>query len=56
MAPNGAAIQNPAIDVTPAKYIPAIITEYGVLRAPYEQSIQQMAAAARAKNHELTTA
>jgi methylthioribose-1-phosphate isomerase len=43
MTPNGAAIQNPAFDVTPAKYITAIITERGVLRAPYNESIQQMA-------------
>jgi methylthioribose-1-phosphate isomerase len=52
MTPNGAAIQNPAFDVTPAKYITAIITERGVLRAPYTQSIQQMAASAKP---ELTT-
>jgi len=43
MTPTGAAIQNPAFDVTPAKYITAIITEHGVLRAPYNESIQQMA-------------
>jgi methylthioribose-1-phosphate isomerase len=55
MTPNGAAIQNPAFDVTPAKYITAIITEHGVLRAPYEQSIAQMAADAATKP-ELTTA
>jgi methylthioribose-1-phosphate isomerase len=42
MTPNGAAIQNPAFDATPAKYITAIITEHGVLRAPFEQSIQDM--------------
>jgi len=42
MTPTGAAIQNPAFDVTPAKYITAIITERGVLRAPYEQSIAAM--------------
>jgi methylthioribose-1-phosphate isomerase len=42
MTPNGAAIQNPAFDATPAKYITAIITEHGVLRAPYEQSIKAM--------------
>src|SRR5580698_8940177 len=42
MTPKGAAIQNPAFDVTPAKYITAIITEHGVLRAPYTESIQQM--------------
>jgi methylthioribose-1-phosphate isomerase len=42
MTPNGAAIQNPAFDATPAKYITAIITEHGVLRAPYDQSIKDM--------------
>ena len=44
MTPNGVAIENPAFDVTPAKYVTAIITERGILRAPYQQSIQQMAA------------
>src|SRR6201996_2104137 len=43
MTPHGVSIENPAFDVTPAKYITAIITERGVLRAPYEQSIQSMA-------------
>jgi methylthioribose-1-phosphate isomerase len=44
MTPHNVAIENPAFDVTPAKYITAIITERGILRAPYERSIQQMAA------------
>jgi methylthioribose-1-phosphate isomerase len=44
MTPHGVSIENPAFDVTPAKYVTAIITERGVLRAPYEQSIQKMAA------------
>ena len=43
MTPHGVAIENPAFDVTPAKYVTAIITERGVLRAPYDQSIQSMA-------------
>ncbi|MEO6807430.1 MAG: S-methyl-5-thioribose-1-phosphate isomerase [Edaphobacter sp.] len=43
MTPHGVAIENPAFDVTPAKYVTAIITERGVLQAPYEQSIQAMA-------------
>jgi methylthioribose-1-phosphate isomerase len=43
ITPHGVAIENPAFDVTPAKYVTAIITERGVLRAPYEQSIQSMA-------------
>ncbi len=43
MTPDNVAIENPAFDVTPAKYITAIITERGVLRAPFDQSIRQMA-------------
>ncbi len=42
MTPTGVAIENPAFDVTPAKYVTAIITERGVLRAPFEQSIARM--------------
>ncbi len=43
MTPNGVAIENPAFDVTPAKYISAIITERGVLRAPFTESIAAIA-------------
>jgi methylthioribose-1-phosphate isomerase len=43
MTPHGVAIENPAFDVTPAKYITAIITERGVLRAPFAESIHAMA-------------
>jgi methylthioribose-1-phosphate isomerase len=39
VTPEGVAIENPAFDVTPAKYIAAIITERGVLRAPFAESI-----------------
>jgi methylthioribose-1-phosphate isomerase len=45
MTPDGVGIENPAFDVTPAKYITAIITERGVLRAPFEESIRAMAKA-----------
>jgi methylthioribose-1-phosphate isomerase len=44
MTPDGVGIENPAFDVTPAKYIAAIITERGVLRAPFPESIAAMAA------------
>ena len=44
MTPDGVGIENPAFDVTPAKYIAAIITERGVLRAPFSESIRAMAA------------
>ena len=43
VTPHGVKIANPAFDVTPAKYIAAIITERGVLRAPFEKSIAAMA-------------
>ena len=42
MTPNGCGIENPAFDVTPAKYVTAIITEKGVLRAPYAESMRAM--------------
>ena len=41
LTPNGVGIENPAFDVTPAKYVTAIITERGVLRAPYPEALQQ---------------
>jgi methylthioribose-1-phosphate isomerase len=44
VTPEGVAIENPAFDVTPAKYIAAIITERGVLRAPFTESIAAAAA------------
>jgi methylthioribose-1-phosphate isomerase len=40
LAPEGAHIRNPSFDVTPAKYITAIITEKGVYRAPYEATLR----------------
>lgn len=43
MTPNGVSIENPAFDVTPAKYVNAIITERGIARAPYEESLRALA-------------
>ncbi len=43
MVPDGVEIENPAFDVTPAKYINAIITERGIARAPYTESLRQLA-------------
>jgi methylthioribose-1-phosphate isomerase len=39
LTPDGVGIENPAFDVTPAKYVTAIITERGVLRAPYSEAL-----------------
>src|SRR5260221_1316714 len=43
MVPDGVEIENPAFDITPAKYVAAIITEKGIARAPYAQSLAQLA-------------
>ena len=43
MVPDGVAIENPAFDVTPAKYVAAIITEKGIARAPYGDSLRKLA-------------
>jgi len=42
LTPEGAHIRNPAFDVTPAKYVTAIITERGIARAPYEESLPSL--------------
>jgi methylthioribose-1-phosphate isomerase len=43
MVPDGVSIENPAFDVTPAKYVTAIVTERGIARAPYEESLKKLA-------------
>ena len=43
MVPDGVEVENPAFDVTPAKYVAAIITEKGIARAPYRESLSQLA-------------
>ncbi|MGA8762014.1 MAG: S-methyl-5-thioribose-1-phosphate isomerase, partial [Candidatus Sulfotelmatobacter sp.] len=43
MVPDGVQIENPAFDVTPAKYVAAIVTEKGIARAPYEESLRKLA-------------
>jgi methylthioribose-1-phosphate isomerase len=42
MTPDGVGIENPAFDVTPAKYVAAIITERGIARAPYMESLRKL--------------
>ncbi|HWY03878.1 MAG TPA: S-methyl-5-thioribose-1-phosphate isomerase [Candidatus Acidoferrum sp.] len=43
VVPDGVEVENPAFDVTPAKYVAAIITEKGIARAPYEDSLRRLA-------------
>ncbi len=42
IAPDGIVAANPAFDVTPNAYISAIITENGIARAPYVNSLRQV--------------
>jgi len=43
IAPEGTQVMNPAFDVTPNKYVTAIITENGVARAPYTENLRALA-------------
>jgi methylthioribose-1-phosphate isomerase len=40
-APKGIKVYNPAFDVTPAKLITGIVTEYGIISPPYGRSIKK---------------
>jgi methylthioribose-1-phosphate isomerase len=42
LTPDGVAVHNPAFDVTPNELIAAIITDRGVARAPYTESLQKL--------------
>jgi methylthioribose-1-phosphate isomerase len=42
VAPRGTAVENPAFDVTPSRYVSAIITEKGVAQTPYEESLRRL--------------
>jgi methylthioribose-1-phosphate isomerase len=42
LTPEGARIRNPAFDITPSKYVTAIITERGIARAPYADSLAEL--------------
>jgi methylthioribose-1-phosphate isomerase len=42
LAPGGIEVANPAFDVTPHRYIAAIITELGVARPPFQESLKNI--------------
>jgi methylthioribose-1-phosphate isomerase len=44
IAPQGINVANPAFDVTPNRYVTAIITERGVARAPFTESLKSLCA------------
>jgi methylthioribose-1-phosphate isomerase len=41
VTPEGARIRNPAFDVTPARFVTAIVTERGIARPPYDASLAE---------------
>ena len=42
MAPEGVHVFNPAFDVTDNALVTAIITEYGIIRAPYAENLAKL--------------
>ena len=42
LAPEGVDVHNPAFDVTPNRLITAIITDKGVARPPYDESLKEL--------------
>jgi len=42
IAPLGVKVANPAFDVTPNKYVTAIITELGIIRKPYHENLKKL--------------
>jgi methylthioribose-1-phosphate isomerase len=49
IAPEGIGVENPAFDVTPNRYVTAIITERGVARPPDRESLRRLAGGAAAE-------
>jgi methylthioribose-1-phosphate isomerase len=42
LAPTGIQVANPAFDVTPNRYVSAIITEKGIARPPFKESLADL--------------
>jgi len=42
MTPRRIEALNPAFDITPARYISAIATEYGIIRPPFREALKQL--------------
>ncbi|QAY65074.1 S-methyl-5-thioribose-1-phosphate isomerase [Paenibacillus protaetiae] len=41
-APQGVKVYNPAFDITPAEYVTAIITEKGIVKAPFNINLKKL--------------
>src|SRR6476661_3739418 len=49
VAPTGVLVENPAFDVTPNKYVAAIVTERGIAKPPYAETLKELAGAEAVK-------
>lgn len=52
VAPEGVAVLNPAFDVTPHRYLSGLITEFGVLRPPFDRALLETARGASASRRQ----
>ena len=43
IVPEGVNVWNPAFDITPSRYISAIITEKGIVKRPYKSNLRKLA-------------
>ena len=49
IVPEGVEVRNPAFDITPHRYIAAIVTENGIVREPYSENLGRTVQGVRAK-------
>ena len=54
LTPEGVSIENPAFDVTPHRYVAAIITERGIAKDPYAESLRKLASVEDVMAREIT--
>jgi methylthioribose-1-phosphate isomerase len=47
VTPAGMCVANPAFDVTPNRYVAAIITDRGIARSPYQESLRRLAGSSK---------
>jgi len=50
LAPEGIMVRNPAFDITPARYVTAMVFERGIVRPPYPQGLRRIAASHESQN------
>ncbi len=49
IAPEGVAVANPAFDITPHEYVTGIVTESGIVRAPFQESLKEAVTESRGR-------